>query len=74
MSYKVGVKTSGDRDWVYNQLRFATGTEASDYAHDLFSRWTLVNEMTVDESDDPVNYTFHGRPDGLQPVNPVEVE
>jgi hypothetical protein len=51
-SYKVGVKTSGDRDWVYNGLRFATEKAALDYGRDLSWRWTAVTEYEVHPSED----------------------
>jgi hypothetical protein len=54
-SYKVGVKTSGDQDWVANGLRFKTHEEAKAYGHDLFMRWTAVNDWTVLESDEEPN-------------------
>lgn len=54
-SFKVGVKTNGDREWVSNGLRFATEQEAKDYGHDLFLRWTAVNEWTVLPSEDAPN-------------------
>ncbi len=60
MSWKVGVKTAGDKDWVYNGLSFGTKQEAEDYAEDLFMRWTAVNETNVTESAEPVNYSFIG--------------
>lgn len=54
-SYKVGVKTAGDRDWVYNGLRFATREAAAAYASDLSSRWTAVRETTITKSEDAPN-------------------
>jgi hypothetical protein len=39
-------------------LRFATHKEAEDSAHNLASRWTLVESFRVDESSDPVNYAL----------------
>ncbi len=59
MSYKSWVKTDGD-DWNTNGLVFATEKEAKDYARDLFSRWTLVEEYEARESDEEVNYEFIG--------------
>lgn len=55
MSYKVGVKTAGDKDWVTNALRFATIDEAKHYSVDLDWRWTVKKELKVLPSDDPVN-------------------
>jgi hypothetical protein len=57
MSFKAGVKTKGDPDWVFNELRFGTYEEAEAYVKDLFHRWTAVQEYTVVESTDPVNTT-----------------
>lgn len=51
-SYKVGVKTAGDTEWVYNGLRFRTAGEADRYGWNLASRWTAVREWTVTESED----------------------
>jgi hypothetical protein len=55
MSYKVGVKTAGDKDWAYNALRFATPEEAKRYGDDLLCRWTAAREYEVHESDDEPN-------------------
>jgi hypothetical protein len=41
-----------------NGLRFATYQEALDNVKDLASRWYLVREIRVVESDDPVNYKY----------------
>jgi hypothetical protein len=60
-SYKAGVKTAGDTDWVYNGLRFATEEQAKDYAIDLAWRWTSVNDWTVTPSDELVNCDANGR-------------
>ena len=54
-SFKVGVLTPGDRDWVYNGLRFATRAAADAYGRDLYSRWTAVREYTVTASPDAAN-------------------
>lgn len=53
-SYKVGVKTKGDRDWSYNAMRFATADEAERYAKDLFSRWMAMESHEVQPCEDPV--------------------
>jgi len=55
-SYKVAVYTFGDAKPTYNGLRFATEAEARIYARDLFSRWQVVREYSIDESDDAPNY------------------
>ena len=53
--------------WCGNQLRFATREEAEANVADLYSRWMLVRQTRVVESDDPVNYKWEGR---LIPVEP----
>lgn len=58
MSFKVGVKTAGDKDWVYNGLRFGTKEETEAYGRDLFHRWLLITEWEAHESSDHVNYVF----------------
>lgn len=55
MSYRVGVRTSQDTNFVFNQLIFATETEANDYRIDLFSRWTALVDAKIFESLEPVN-------------------
>ena len=51
-SWKVGVKTAGDSDWVYNALRFPTKEQADAYGRELWSRWTAVTEWESHPSDD----------------------
>jgi hypothetical protein len=58
MSFKLGVKTSGDKDWVYNGLRFSSKEEADDYGTDLMRRWFAVTEWESHESTDPVTHSF----------------
>lgn len=53
-SFKAGVKTAGDRDWVFNGMRFATFDQAAQYVSDLAGRWTAVRDTTVLPSSDPV--------------------
>ena len=66
MSYKPEVCTSADGKFNGNALRFATAAEAGIYAADLAMRWTLVRDIRVVESTDPVNYAIvDGR---LEPV------
>jgi hypothetical protein len=55
LSYKVGVKTAGDRDWNSNGIRFASSAEAEAYAIDLACRWTAVRDWTVIPSTDVPN-------------------
>lgn len=54
-SFKVGVKTAGDRDWCCNGLRFKTEAEAKAWGDDLACRWTAVRETAVLPSDDEPN-------------------
>ena len=54
VSFKVGVKTSGDKDWVCNALRFATEHEANEYGKDLDFRWMVRKELKTLPSDDAV--------------------
>ena len=49
MTFRAGNRLRGDG------LRFATDAEARAYGHDLEWRWTLVREMRVAPSDEPVN-------------------
>ena len=58
MSYKLGVKTQGDKDWVYNGLRFSSKEEAGFYGDDLAGRWFAVMEWESHESIDPVTHNF----------------
>ena len=50
------IQTGTDPVFYGNALRFATPQEAQRSASDLMSRWMLVVDTRVDESDDPVNY------------------
>jgi len=59
-SYKVGVLTPGDREWVYNGLRFASAGEARAYGADLYARWTAVRDVTVTPCADVPNYAYIG--------------
>lgn len=54
-SYKAEVIADSSGQWCGNALRFATREEAEVYARDLFSRWTLVREWRVVESEEEVN-------------------
>lgn len=58
MSYKVGVKTKDDADWVFNALRFQRRRDAEEYASDLFRRWTAVRQVLVEETTDTPNATY----------------
>ena len=56
MSFKPEVSTDGGRTFHQNALAFATREEAETSARDLMSRWMLVSDWRVVESDQPVNY------------------
>lgn len=56
MSFKPEVSTDGGRTFHQNTLAFATREEAETSARDLMSRWMLVTDWRVVESDQPVNY------------------
>lgn len=62
MSFKPEVRTGSDPKFYANNLAFATREEAERSAKDLMSRWLLVVEWRVVESDQPVNYRL--REDG----------
>jgi hypothetical protein len=57
-SFKVGVKTPGDRNWGYNALRFPTAEQAEAYGHDLAMRWLAVTDYEVHPSDDEPRDTW----------------
>ena len=56
MSFKPVVRVGIDPKWYCNSLAFATRKEAQHSADELMSRWSLVVEAGVEESDEPVNY------------------
>ena len=56
MSFKPEVSTDGGRTFQQNALAFATREEAETSARDVMSRWMLVTDWRVVESDQPVNY------------------
>ena len=58
MSFKPSVSTDGGATFNENALAFATYEEAEISAKDLMSRWMLVTDWRVIESDQPVNYTL----------------
>jgi len=58
MSFAGEVVADSSGNFNGNDLRFATEEEAWDYVRDLAFRWTLVRDMRVVESPDPVNYSF----------------
>ena len=45
--FKVWVQADDSGKWATNSRDFATEAEASDYAHDLYSRWTAVRAFKV---------------------------
>lgn len=55
-SWKPEVQTCRDPKFYGNNLAFASREEAERSAKDLMSRWMLVVEWRVVESDQPVNY------------------
>lgn len=60
MSYKAEVIADNSGQWCSNQLRFATEDEARIYGTDLSRRWTLVRQLRVSTSDEPVNARMVG--------------
>ena len=58
MSWKSEVIADNSGKWCSNQLRFATREEAEADVAELASRWLLVRQTRVVESDDPVNYRW----------------
>ena len=64
MSYKPAVEVINEPGKYHtNNLAFATKEEAERSAKDLMSRWTLVTQWKVIESDQTVN--AHLREDGM---------
>ena len=49
----MGIKTSGDRDWIYNAMRFKTYTKGVAYAEQLVMRWSAVKAFIVVVADTP---------------------
>jgi hypothetical protein len=69
-SWAPQVLADSGHQWTGNSLRFATKREAELNVLDLAQRWTLVVNMRVVESNDPVNYKWiEGT--GLMPVREV---
>ncbi len=58
MSFKVGIKTREDREWVFNGLRFLREADAKAYAANLLMRWTAVTDVTVVQSTDASNAEY----------------
>ena len=61
MNWKPEMKTTGSPGWGRNALVFATREEATEYAYDLFMRWTACEEYRAAEVDEPVTHTYEGR-------------
>ena len=53
-SFKAGIKTSKDSEFVYNGLRFGSKEKAETYLRELSSRWFAIRETTITESEDEV--------------------
>lgn len=58
MAWKPEVKVQGD--WSSNALVFASRDEASNYAADLWSRWTLCDDYRAVEVEAPVTHEWSG--------------
>jgi hypothetical protein len=61
MSWKPMVQTGSDPQFYGNALAFATKQEAEQNAQDLMNRWMRVVDCKAEESNEPVNYTYHNR-------------
>lgn len=61
MSFKSEVIADSSGQWSGNGLFFPTEAEAQAWVDDLASRWVLVRETRVVESDVEPNYTFKDR-------------
>ena len=57
-AFKPAVKTEGDKEFVTNGMAFATPAEAMLSARNLEARWMAVLDISVLESDEPVNYKY----------------
>lgn len=64
-SYAPEVIADSSGKWCGNGLRFATRAEAEANAMNLASRWTLVRDWRVVESDDEPNYRWDPKANGL---------
>ncbi len=53
-SYRPDVMADSSGRWSHNTLRFRTERGALAYAADLANRWTLVTDIRVTLTDDPV--------------------
>jgi hypothetical protein len=57
-SYAPEVIADNSGQWAGNGLRFATKEEAEENVANLASRWYLVQDTRVVETNDPVNYAW----------------
>ena len=58
-SYASQIMAKSDDQWVGNNLRFETETEARDNVLDLAARWTeILATRVVPSNDNPVNYRY----------------
>jgi hypothetical protein len=57
-SFAVEISIDNEVTWTPNPLRFATRTEAENYAKALSACWTLITDWRVISSSDPVNCSF----------------
>lgn len=64
MSFKPEVIADSSGKWTANGLAFATELEAKVWVDDLSMRWTLVRDVRVVPSDEPVNYRMVKLPSG----------
>lgn len=68
MSWKPEVQTDNINAWYGNTLRFETKEEAQANVSHLASRWFLVTNTRVVESDDPVNYRWNFAEEKLEGI------
>ena len=54
MTYRVGVKVTGESGWSYNAQTFATYDDAKAAGESIASRWFAVREWRVEVKDDSV--------------------
>jgi hypothetical protein len=53
MKYRIDVLALHETSWATNALRFDTPEAAEAYGRDLYSRWTMVDKMSVVPDDVP---------------------
>lgn len=67
MNYRPMVKVYGSDKFCGNALVFATYEEAYGNAVDLMNRWMAVEDVSVEETDLPVNYRYsNGRTEAVE--------